>query len=116
MYTVTAQEMDTALQQCRETKIVGGQEVPVRPMDPEHMPLMSFPWLFPSELGKIATGSTVMRQLEPIQTHQGLPHRGKKPVGSDPEAAVGAVETATGVTHYGELLNLDFGPDQPPAT
>jgi RNA-dependent RNA polymerase len=111
MYTVTAKEMEDALAQCRTNKTVGGQEAPVRPMDPENMPLMSFPWLFPSELGKIATGSTAMRQLEPIQTHQGHAHREKKPIPREVEAAVGTVETATGVTHYGELLNLEFGPD-----
>lgn len=56
MYTVTAQEMEAALKECNATKAVGGEVVPVRPMDPEHMPLMSFPWLFASELGKIAMG------------------------------------------------------------
>jgi RNA-dependent RNA polymerase len=111
MYTVTAQEMEGALKDCRTMKTVGGQEVPERQMDPEHMPLVSFPWLFSSELGKIATGSTAIRQLELIQTHQGVRH--KKPIGSlrDLEdTTVGTVETATGITHYGELLNLDFGP------
>ncbi|KAJ4374237.1 hypothetical protein N0V83_002978 [Neocucurbitaria cava] len=54
MYTVTAREMETALKECRATRIVGGQEVPARDMTPEYMPLISFPWLFPSELGKIA--------------------------------------------------------------
>jgi RNA-dependent RNA polymerase len=74
MYTVTAQEMEAAPNECRTMKTVGGQEVPVRPTDPEHMPLISFPWLFPSGLEKIATGSTAIPQLEPVQTHQGAPH------------------------------------------
>jgi RNA-dependent RNA polymerase len=114
MYTVTAQDMEIALRQCRETKTVGGRECPVLRMDPEHMPLISFPWLFPSELGKIATGNTA-RQLQPVQTHQGIPHRHKKHVdiACNAEATAGTVETAAGVTRYGELLNLDFGLTNP---
>ena len=59
MYTVTAREMDDAIEQCRSTKTRGGQEIPARKMDPEHMPLISFPWLFASELGRIATEVSV---------------------------------------------------------
>ncbi|KAF1947306.1 RdRP-domain-containing protein [Clathrospora elynae] len=55
MYSVTAREVEMALEECRTMKTVGGQEVPIRAMNPEHMPLISFPWLFPSELGKMAT-------------------------------------------------------------
>ncbi|CAO2657263.1 Nn.00g033890.m01.CDS01 [Neocucurbitaria sp. VM-36] len=75
MYTVTAQEMDKALKDCRTIKIVGGQEVPVRAMTPEHMPLISFPWLFPGELGKIAMGTNVSHELEYVKTQQEPAHR-----------------------------------------
>jgi RNA-dependent RNA polymerase len=97
MYTVTAREMDQALKECS-----GG----IRTMDSEHMPLISFPWLFPSELGKIATGSSVR---QPIPMHQGVSHRPRKVVDTDREEPVGIVQTEAGITHYGELLNLDFG-------
>lgn len=60
MYTVTAQEMAIALSECHMIKMVGGKEVPVRKLNQEHMPLMSFPWLFASELGKIATAADMM--------------------------------------------------------
>ena len=109
MYTVTAKEMETALAECRTTKTVGGKDVPVRPMEQEHMPLISFPWLFPNELGKIATGGAIMRQLD---VQQNVPTRPKKHPGSstlvesDPE--IGVVETEAGITRYGELLDLDF--------
>jgi len=111
MYMVTAQEMNAALAECQQMKTVGGQKSPVRAMDPEHMPLVSFPWLFPSELGKIATGNKVTRQL-PVKTTQGIPYRHKKPAGMihDFGVEIGAVESDTGITRYGELLNLDFGP------
>ncbi|KAF1834188.1 RdRP-domain-containing protein [Decorospora gaudefroyi] len=113
MYTVTAQEMETALRECRATRLVGGQEVPVRPMDAEHMPLISFPWLFPSELGKIATSSTASRQLEPNQSEGVLLGQQKhKRLLSFSETDTGIVEIETGGSHYEELLNLDFGPMQ----
>ncbi|KAL1796909.1 hypothetical protein ACET3X_005449 [Alternaria dauci] len=110
MYTVTAKEMEEALVECRtKTKTVGGRQVPVRPMEPEHMPLISFPWLFPSELGKIATGGT-LRHLDSSNT-QGIPNRQKKHAGASmtAESEIGVVETEAGVTRYGDLLDLDFG-------
>ncbi|KAF2132226.1 RdRP-domain-containing protein [Dothidotthia symphoricarpi CBS 119687] len=83
MYQVTAKEVEAALQ---ETK------------DPGKMPLISFPWLFASELGKIATRTSVPVQvLEPV-IHQKLPRRQKNDS-----------HTEEGVTRYGELLSLDFG-------
>jgi RNA-dependent RNA polymerase len=56
MYRVTKEELDIALAECRSTKIVGGREIPKRKMVPRSMPLISFPWLFEKELGRIATG------------------------------------------------------------
>ncbi|KAI4956156.1 hypothetical protein J4E91_000367 [Alternaria rosae] len=109
MYTVTAKEMETALVECRTKKIVGGEDFPVRPMEPEHMPLISFPWLFPNELGKIATGSAITRQLE---VQQKVPTRQKKDPGSstlvETDTEIGVVETEAGIMRYGDLLDLDF--------
>ncbi|KAH7126903.1 RNA dependent RNA polymerase-domain-containing protein [Dendryphion nanum] len=56
MYTVTAQQVTDAVEECQHTVIVDGREEK-REMTSETMPLMSFPWLFASELGKIATKS-----------------------------------------------------------
>ncbi|KAL6712313.1 hypothetical protein ACN47E_000190 [Coniothyrium glycines] len=106
MYTVTAQEMEAALKECQASKIVGGREVPVRPEDPEHMPLISFPWLFVSELGRIATGTDSKCQTEPLKQH---PSYYKKKGGlARNKENMSTVETSAGVTRYGELLNLDF--------
>lgn len=106
MYKVTALEMEAALAECRSKKTVGGQEVPARLMDPEHMPLISFPWLFASELGKIATGSSTTRQVDPLLPV--LPRRTKNEM-KDHVAQIGDVETEEGVTHVGEILKLNFG-------
>ncbi|KAM0718302.1 hypothetical protein Q7P37_006634 [Cladosporium fusiforme] len=55
MYTVTAQETAQANAECEQTRIVAGQPVPIRMRSLDTMPLISFPWLFQRELGKIAT-------------------------------------------------------------
>lgn len=55
MYTVTAREVALANEECRQTSFKAGQPVPVRLRSAETMPLMSFPWLFQRELGRIAT-------------------------------------------------------------
>ncbi|EOA81344.1 uncharacterized protein SETTUDRAFT_99344 [Exserohilum turcica Et28A] len=105
MYTVTAREMESALDECSKTKVVGGQEQPCHIKDPEHMPLISFPWLFPGELGKIATGGSTSYQVNGIQSQQ---RQKKHSRPAHAEADVGTVETEAGITQYGELLDLDF--------
>ncbi|KAJ5063989.1 hypothetical protein J3E74DRAFT_471544 [Bipolaris maydis] len=104
MYTVTAHEMENALDECTKTKTVGGRTVPLRIKDPEHMPLISFPWLFPSELGKIATGGRTSHQ--PNRTSS-QPRQTKHVRPAKSGAEIGAVETAAGTTHYGEVLDLE---------
>lgn len=56
MYKVTKEELDLALIECQQTKLVGGRLVPKRNLVPKSMPLISFPWLFEKELARIATG------------------------------------------------------------
>lgn len=110
MYTVTAKEMETALVECRTKKTVGGEDFPVRPMEPEHMPLISFPWLFPNELGKIATGGAVTQQLEvqqKVPTRQKKKHPGSSTL-VETDTEIGVVETEAGIMRYGDLLDLDF--------
>jgi len=64
MYRVTKEELDIALAECRMTKVIGGWDVPKRRMEPESMPLISFPWLFDKELGRIATGVDTTYDLD----------------------------------------------------
>ncbi|KAK8074926.1 hypothetical protein PG997_009589 [Apiospora hydei] len=54
-YQVTWEEVQVALQQCDQMQLIAGQMIPKRRRIPEQMPLLSFPWLFHYELGKIAT-------------------------------------------------------------
>lgn len=69
MYKVTKEELDIALAECRTTRLVNGMEVPKRQMKPQTMPLISFPWLFEKELGRIATGIEATDDFEEIGFH-----------------------------------------------
>jgi RNA-dependent RNA polymerase len=110
MYTTTAREMEEALKGCRMFKPIGGQDIPLRKMDVENMPLISFPWLFVRELGKIATGCATL-QLEPQKaTHHTHRSRKQTKVASEVPIEASTVETEAGITHFGEPLALDFGP------
>lgn len=118
MYHVTAAEMESALSECRQKVMVGGAETPLRKMAASSMPLMSFPWLFPQHMGRIAnrdlsvdnTDATVVQQGEK-QSHDMTK---RKPVQQDKDLIV---ETTEGTTHRGEELKLfddliDVGPAQ----
>lgn len=106
MYTVSVRQMRDALRECNTMKIVGGEEAPCGKKYAESMPLMSFPWIFHSELGKLATGSKPKPELDSLQ-----PLRPKRQRAFTVEGLekMGAVETDQGVTQFGEFLNLDFG-------
>lgn len=124
MYQVTFEEMAQAVSECHQVKIVGGQETRVRKMIPSNMPLMSFPWLFQGVLGRIATGSKDLWQT-PQRNAGAFIHRDPKrnlskknhidPASLEDEDVL---ETAEGVTHRGEVLELfenliDYEPDEP---
>ncbi|KAF2205124.1 RdRP-domain-containing protein [Delitschia confertaspora ATCC 74209] len=108
MYTVTAQEMKEALAECHRMKTVGGEKVPVRKMVPEEMPMMSFPWLFVNEMGKIATGSPITNQ--PALGQQGVSKKVRRHMHyadiASLDPGMGDVETKKGTTHLGDLLML----------
>ncbi|KAF2632565.1 RdRP-domain-containing protein, partial [Macroventuria anomochaeta] len=105
MYSVSAQQTREALKECN-TKTVRGQQAAVRGMDTENMPLMSFPWLFHKELGKLATGNKAKPEFETIQLKRQQRHRTNN--ARETEVEPGTVETAEGITRFGEMLNLDF--------
>ncbi|QDS67978.1 hypothetical protein FKW77_009170 [Venturia effusa] len=106
MYKATQRQMRAALDECESTKLVGGVEVPVRNVDGKSMPLMSFPWIFDRELGKIASGNFFSR--ESVARQQGVQKRSTKRTAA---AAAGpgnpdAIETADGVVPKGEVIDF----------
>lgn len=106
MYTVTAREMTEALEECRKMKIVGDREALVRRMDIKQMPLMSFPWIFGRDLGKIANGTADGRGAATVAL-QGTQRRiGKKAMFAEAVPGQDVIETQGGITHRGEMLEL----------
>ena len=107
MYHVTHEEMQIALTECRQMVSVAGVDVPLRKQEPSSMPLCSFPWLFPSILGRIANGDhpVVSEDLAlPIQGEQNRSVPKPKVFQTDNQDLL--LETAEGVTHRGENLVL----------
>ena len=124
MYKVTSAQMVSALKECQRFQSVGGQRRPLRDMTPEKMPLMSFPWLFPDILGKIAKRKTqTVDQTLPVYqqatssaeawqaleatraTFAATQSKRTRQVPSLLDAE-DDLETAEGVTHRGEVLEL----------
>ena len=97
MYAVTAAEVEGAVEEARGLD---------SEMTPEDMPLMSFPWLFVDELGKIGTGDrgdqSAGVRVDPQRQHS------RKATYAVPNKEPGNIETAQGITRLGEVLKLDF--------
>ena len=111
MYTVTARESVKAMKTFQAQKVCDGPKMSSQQFKTEHMPFISFPWLFPSELGRIATGASAPHRAAPMQAYHGLPFRNKNE--SKPVIDLKPMTYVTmgeGITHYGELLNMDVSP------
>ncbi|TAQ83496.1 hypothetical protein B7494_g8180 [Chlorociboria aeruginascens] len=113
MYRVTKEELDIALAECHSTRLVAGKEVPKRKMEPKFMPLISFPWLFEKELGRIATGidaSDDMDDLGMLQLILKTDGSRKRQTGVVPEEEDYIRQENGVIVHRGEELDL-FRPD-----
>jgi RNA-dependent RNA polymerase len=117
MYKVTKEELDIALAECRSTKMIGGRLQPARKMEQKYMPLISFPWLFEKELGRIATGEVAEGDEGGVAGLGLLPRRPKgdgpsrKRGGAGEEDIDDFIQQEDGViVHRGEELDL-FRPD-----
>lgn len=112
MYKVTQEEMAQALEECNQTKTVGGQDRKVRRMITKNMPLMSFPWLFHGILGKIANGELRQRTGEMVDAMLAIQGEPKKTTPKRNRIGLGILDagdtllTAEGEVHRGEALEL----------
>ena len=66
MYHVTNEEVQIALRECHQTVTLAGVNTPLRDLVAPAMPLMSFPWLFPNILGRIANGDISVANDDPM--------------------------------------------------
>ncbi|KAI9841651.1 MAG: hypothetical protein M1838_003487 [Thelocarpon superellum] len=120
MYTVTQQEVAAAVADHAQGYEGGPPGVPVPPWDPKSMPLMSFPWIFHQLLGKIANHDyqAELPLCPPAPTARPGTTAGRtvRSEGRDDATAVveeeDVLETADGLTHRGDLLQL-FQHDAP---
>lgn len=97
---------------------------PMRQMTATSMPLMSFPWLFQDILGKIAKSSPLQDEQADLVDMRDGTQIARKNVLSAPIKKTrinvgfsdegGDVETAAGITHWGEILRLEFGQSAQP--
>jgi len=112
MYKVTKEELDIALAECRATKLVAGRQVPKRKMEAKSMPLISFPWLFDKELGRIATGMDVTEAMEEqgLFDHKYEATARKRNVGHIADFDDFIQQEDGVIVHRGEELDL-FRPD-----
>jgi RNA-dependent RNA polymerase len=114
MYKVTKEELDIALAECRMVKMVGGRPMPKRKMEQKFMPLISFPWLFEKELGRIATGMEAEDDLaglglRPLALKKDGNSR-KRPGGGKVDIDDYIQQEDGVIVHRGEELDL-FRPD-----
>lgn len=116
MYKVTQEEIESALEETRRMIMVEGESKPMRELSAHTMPLMSFPWCFEEILGKIASqGGQSLKKSHHEESARGGAKRNNdvnpdtsgyqeaqsmRPVEED------LIETAEGVTHRGEILEL----------
>ena len=118
MYRVTNDEVTKALQQRRLSRmeIANDAERKTGPM-----PMMSFPWLFPTVLGTIATGKATGTAVTNIPSLRSVPlsttrKQPPKQASHDmmlPEDDV--LQTRDGITHRGEMLSLFHHSEERPS-
>lgn len=113
MYTVTGRQMKDAVADSKKTEIVEEIEKPKE----VHWPLISFPWLFHWELGQIATKAQKPVEIALFDVRmQATKHtkraRPKVQTRGSAELLID-VEGPQGLTHYGDMLRLDFDSASP---
>ncbi|KAK0628708.1 RNA dependent RNA polymerase-domain-containing protein [Bombardia bombarda] len=130
MYRVTSEEVRIALYEARQQHVRPDGTVGLRKISARSMPLISFPWLFESYLGRIATGSDTESKLADL-----VPSIPTKPkshglisqsiLEMEPDEAY--TRTSDGqIIHRGEILHLfnheddddevDYDPDERPTS
>ncbi|KAF2207354.1 hypothetical protein CERZMDRAFT_71603 [Cercospora zeae-maydis SCOH1-5] len=110
MYKVTADGVGKAVAETRITHTRGGRDVPLRSLTFDSMPLMSFPWIFAAELGRIATKGLATGVPMPKPTLPKPANIAKKkndllPEGWKPEP-LKEIDLSNGVVRAGEVFDL----------
>jgi RNA-dependent RNA polymerase len=113
MYKVTWEEMCIALYEARQPHVLPDGTVGLRRVTARSMPLISFPWLFPDDMGKIALGTEGLPNLMELgivpPSANPMP-KGPKITQPETELDLGGMDytkTSDGqFIHRGEILHL----------
>ena len=116
MYKVTWEETRIALYEARQPHVLPDGMVGLRRVTARSMPLISFPWLFPTELGRIALGAEKLPSFPEYWQQTGATK--PKPKGGSRSdtyldlAGMDYTKTSDGqFIHRGEILHLFRGAD-----
>ncbi|KAK4149285.1 RNA dependent RNA polymerase-domain-containing protein [Chaetomidium leptoderma] len=99
MYTVTWEETRIALYEARQPHVLPDGTVGLRRVTARSMPLISFPWLFSAELGRIAIGTERLPNW--------LREAGSRPPSAKPKAKDG-IKTARPLETALDLAGMDY--------
>ena len=112
MYHVTNEEVQVALRECHQVVTISGVNMPLREMETSSMPLTSFPWLFPSILGRIANGDFSVTNEDALLHVQGDSQRSVPKHRTLENAEEGILGSTQGLKHDEENLILLDDPDE----
>ena len=112
MYHVTNEEVQIALRECHQIVTIAGVDTTLRKMVTSSMPLMSFPWLFPNVLGRIANGDLSVTKDDALVHMQGDLQRSVPQHRTLETAEEHLPRSTRGVTHDEENLILLEDPDE----
>lgn len=113
MYKVTWEETRIALYEARQPHVLPDGTVGLRRVSARSMPLISFPWIFPTELGRIAVGAEKLPNFSELWASSSTTTTKSKPRGvnrSDTDldfTEMDYTKTSDGqFIHRGEILQL----------
>ncbi len=111
MYKVTWEETRIALYEARQPHVLPDGMVGLRRVTARSMPLISFPWLFPTELGSIALGAEKLPSFPELRQQTGTtkpkPRGGTRAAIDLDLAGMDYTKTSDGqFIHRGEILHL----------
>jgi RNA-dependent RNA polymerase len=110
MYRVTWEETRIALYEARQPHVLSDGTVGLRRVTARSMPLITFPWLFADELGRIATGFERLGGLEDLVPTKAKPKGARGQADGETArdlAVMDYTRTSDGqFIHRGEILHL----------
>lgn len=108
MYTVTAQQTAEKIETLKE-KSPENDDQRKQTLESAEMPLITFPWIFHRELGKIAQGSNASAFTNITAVHTAPKSKKNQALLIDFDDPNDMLETSAGKIHGGQELTLTFG-------